>query len=92
MPYPDLAKTEPDIFRKIAGLILVGRQTEQLNALKTELSDQRQVHTVTLDVYDRKRVTSQLRNLPNLFQNVTVLINITGLAFWYIARPPDGIE
>jgi 3-hydroxy acid dehydrogenase / malonic semialdehyde reductase len=61
-------------------LVLIGRRTDRLNALKTELSDKSKVHTLTLDVRDRESVTSRLQNLPDPFRNVDVLINSAGLA------------
>jgi 3-hydroxy acid dehydrogenase/malonic semialdehyde reductase len=61
-------------------LVLIGRRTDRLNDLKTELSDKSRVHTLTLDVRDRESVTSRLQNLPDPFRNVDVLINSAGLA------------
>ena len=70
-------------------LVLIGRRTDRLDALKAELSNKSQVHTLTLDVRDRDSVTSRLQSLPEPFRNVDVLINSAGLGPWPDARPPE---
>jgi NADP-dependent 3-hydroxy acid dehydrogenase YdfG len=60
-------------------LVLIGRRTDRLDALKAELAPKSQVHTITLDVRDRNSVSSRLQSLPEPFQNVDVLINSAGL-------------
>ncbi|MBI5593978.1 MAG: SDR family oxidoreductase [Deltaproteobacteria bacterium] len=61
-------------------LILIGRRTDRLDALKAELMNKSLVHIIPLDVRDREAVTAGLQNLPELFRNVDVLINSAGLA------------
>lgn len=61
-------------------LILIGRRTDRLDALKAELMNKSLVHIIPLDVCDREAVIAKLQNLPELFQNVDVLINSAGLA------------
>lgn len=61
-------------------LILIGRREDRLEALKSELMHQSLVHILKLDVRDRSDVTDRLQNLPELFQDVDVLINSAGLA------------
>jgi len=60
-------------------LVLIGRRTDRLDALKAELSNKSQVLTLYLDVRDRNSVSSRLQGLPEPFQNVDVLINSAGL-------------
>lgn len=59
-------------------LVLIGRRTERLEALKAELGGD--VHTVTLDVRDRAAVETAIAALPAPFDAVDVLINNAGLA------------
>lgn len=61
-------------------LVLIGRREDRLEALKSELMHQSLVHILKLDVRDRSDVTDRLQNLPELFQDVDVLINSAGLA------------
>lgn len=59
-------------------LVLIGRRTERLEALKAELGGE--VHIVTLDVRDRAAVETAIAALPAPFDAVDVLINNAGLA------------
>ncbi|MEN2976186.1 SDR family NAD(P)-dependent oxidoreductase [Tistrella bauzanensis] len=59
-------------------LVLIGRRTERLEALKAELGGE--VHVVTLDVRDRAAVETAIAALPAPFDAVDVLINNAGLA------------
>ncbi len=63
-------------------LILIGRRTERLTALKADLesSTESKVHTVTLDVRDRSAVKQAFENLPESIKRIDVLINNAGLA------------
>jgi 3-hydroxy acid dehydrogenase / malonic semialdehyde reductase len=61
-------------------LVLIGRRTDRLEALKAELMNKSLVHAIPLDVRDRDSVTARLQSLPELFRNVDVLINSAGLA------------
>lgn len=62
-----------------AHLVLCGRRAERLAAVKAELSSV-PVHTVALDVRDRKAVTAAVDTLPADFAAVDVLVNNAGLA------------
>ena len=61
-----------------AGLVLVGRRVDRLDALKAELKVP--VHLVALDVRDRQAVADILSALPAPFDAVDVLVNNAGLA------------
>ncbi len=62
-----------------AGLVLCGRRAERLAAIKAELSSV-PVHTVPLDVRDRKAVSEAVAALPADFAAIDVLVNNAGLA------------
>ena len=61
-------------------LVLIGRRTDRLDTLKSELKDNGLVHILPLDVRNRNAVTAGIENLPEPFRNVDVLINSAGLA------------
>ena len=61
-------------------LVLVGRREERLKQIRKELGDRLNVHTVALDVRDKKAVFSAFRDLPEEFAEVDVLVNNAGLA------------
>ncbi|WP_447555061.1 SDR family NAD(P)-dependent oxidoreductase [Vreelandella sp. EE22] len=61
-------------------LILTGRREERLKALESELADQIDVLTLTLDVRDSDAVARELGQLPEAFLPLTCLINNAGLA------------
>ncbi|WP_163560244.1 SDR family NAD(P)-dependent oxidoreductase [Halomonas sp. NO4] len=61
-------------------LILTGRRTERLEALKAELGDQVEVLALTLDVRDAEAVAQAVEALPAAFRGVTCLVNNAGLA------------
>ncbi|OLO09210.1 NAD(P)-dependent oxidoreductase [Salinicola sp. MH3R3-1] len=61
-------------------LVLSGRRGERLDALKAELSDKVDVHTVVLDVRDDEAVQRAVDALPEAFKRVRTLINNAGLA------------
>lgn len=61
-------------------LVLTGRRAERLEALKAELSPACAVHTVVLDVRDRKAVQAAVDALPAPFSTVHTLVNNAGLA------------
>jgi 3-hydroxy acid dehydrogenase/malonic semialdehyde reductase len=62
-----------------AKLILTGRRKERLIALQQELGHD-QTHIAVMDVTDKEAIAAVLSNLPEAFQNITVLINNAGLA------------
>ena len=63
-------------------LILTGRRGERLLQLKNELEQKHQVNILPLvfDVQDRSATQAMLGNLPNEWQNISILINNAGLA------------
>jgi short-subunit dehydrogenase len=61
-------------------LILCGRRTERLEALRAELSAKTSVTTLVFDVRDQKAVTAAIDSLPEAWRNVNVLINNAGNA------------
>ncbi|MGD9946964.1 MAG: SDR family oxidoreductase [Desulfobulbus sp.] len=60
-------------------LILTGRRVDRLQALQQELGAV-PVYTVELDVRDFDAVEAMVRNLPEGFKNIDVLVNNAGLA------------
>lgn len=71
-------------------LVLVGRRTERLEALKAELGGE--VHVVTLDVRDRKAVEEAMAALPAPFDAIDVLINNAGLALGLNPAPSADLD
>jgi len=63
-------------------LIITGRRSERLAALKVELEQQFNAIILALefDVQDRKAVEATLGNLPEAWQSIDILINNAGLA------------
>ncbi|MBC7953908.1 MAG: SDR family oxidoreductase [Rhodospirillaceae bacterium] len=59
-------------------LILSGRRSDRLEALKAELGVP--VHALTLDVRDRQAVADAVAGLPAEFSTIDVLVNNAGLA------------
>jgi NADP-dependent 3-hydroxy acid dehydrogenase YdfG len=61
-------------------LIICGRRTEKLEALKNILSERVNVHTLTFDVRNRKEVELQLESLPEAWKTIDILVNNAGNA------------
>lgn len=61
-----------------AKLILTGRRTERLAAMKAELKVP--VHTIAVDVRDRAAVEASFKALPQEFADIDLLLNNAGLA------------
>ena len=61
-----------------AKLVICGRRTERLEALKAELATP--VHVATLDVRDRSAVAAFVEALPESFRQIDLLVNNAGLA------------
>ena len=63
-------------------IIITGRRSERLAALKVELEQQFDATILALefDVQDRKAVEAALGNLPEAWQSIDILINNAGLA------------
>jgi 3-hydroxy acid dehydrogenase/malonic semialdehyde reductase len=60
-------------------VVAVGRRRERLQALVDELGDQ-MVHTLELDVRDRRAVEDAVAGLPAAYAAIDVLVNNAGLA------------
>ena len=61
-------------------LIITGRRSERLEALKEELSPFTRVYTHALDVRDDKAVAGMVESLPKDFKDIAILVNNAGLA------------
>jgi len=61
-------------------LVLTGRRSERLEALKEELASKVPVHVATLDVRKSEAVKDVVAKLPEAFRAVTCLVNNAGLA------------
>ncbi len=61
-------------------LVLCGRRQERLEALKQELSEQTQVHTLQFDVREKSAVQEAIASLPQDFSQIDILINNAGNA------------
>lgn len=61
-------------------LILCGRRSERLLELKNELSKLTEVKTLQFDVRDKVEVANLIKNLPEDFKNIDILINNAGNA------------
>ncbi|RTY95825.1 SDR family NAD(P)-dependent oxidoreductase [Flavobacterium sp. GT3R68] len=61
-------------------IILCGRRANRLEALKTELSEITEIHTLEFDVRDKKKVFESIALLPKEFSTIDILINNAGNA------------
>ena len=62
-------------------LILTGRNEQRLNEIRKELTDKgRDVLTLVFDVRDREKAMKCIRELPEEWQAIDVLVNNAGLA------------
>lgn len=68
--------------QKGCSLILTGRRTERLEALKAELETAygNDIHLLSFDVRDQQAVATAIDSLPEAWQSVDVLVNNAGLA------------
>ncbi|MTJ80719.1 MAG: SDR family oxidoreductase [Telmatospirillum sp.] len=73
-----------------ARLVLLGRRTDRLDALKAELKVP--VHTLALDVRDRDAVVAAIAGLPADFGAVDVLVNNAGLALGLEMAPGTNLD
>ena len=71
-------------------LILVARNNENLEKLKSELKTEVLISSV--DVTDKKEVKELFDNLPSKFKDIDVLINNAGLALGLDVAPETNIE
>ena len=73
-------------------LILAARREERLNKLRSTLDDPSRIHTVELDVRDRRQVKAAIDALPESFRNIDVLINNAGLALGLESAPEADLD
>ena len=60
-------------------LIILGRRLERLENLKNELKNV-DVHILNIDVRDKNAIFEAVKNLPENFKNIEILVNNAGLA------------
>ncbi|WP_027137951.1 SDR family NAD(P)-dependent oxidoreductase [Gaetbulibacter saemankumensis] len=61
-------------------LVLCGRRLERLNALKSALKSQTEVHILNFDVRNKQDTFNAISSLPETFKNINILINNAGNA------------
>jgi NADP-dependent 3-hydroxy acid dehydrogenase YdfG len=61
-------------------LVLCGRRSDRLDALKARLSSATEIHTLCFDVRDKDSVKQAINTLPQDWRQVDVLINSAGNA------------
>ncbi len=61
-------------------LILCGRRQDRLEALRSDLGKQTEVHTLNFDVRNREAVFAAIESLPKAFSTIDILINNAGNA------------
>ncbi len=61
-------------------LIIAARRHDRLEKMQHNLGGEALVHTIPLDVRDRKKIEKNFGNLPDNFKNIDVLVNNAGLA------------
>lgn len=59
-------------------VIAIARREERLKLLKEKFKDK--LHIIVLDVRDKEKINSELKNLPKEFSDISLLINNAGLA------------
>jgi 3-hydroxy acid dehydrogenase / malonic semialdehyde reductase len=73
-------------------LILVGRRRDRLKEIEKKLCKKTNVHTISLDIRDSNAVQQEIRNLPDPFGKVDVLLNNAGLALGMEPAYASNIE
>jgi 3-hydroxy acid dehydrogenase/malonic semialdehyde reductase len=71
-------------------VILAGRRTDRLDALKSELGGN--AHPLTLDIQDRDAVVAAIDGLPADFAAIDVLVNNAGLALGLDAASDANLD
>jgi 3-hydroxy acid dehydrogenase/malonic semialdehyde reductase len=61
-------------------LILCGRRQDRLDALAKELSERTEIITLNFDVRDKNLVFDKIKQLPESFQQIDILLNNAGNA------------
>jgi 3-hydroxy acid dehydrogenase/malonic semialdehyde reductase len=76
-----IGKATAELFAKHNfDLVLCGRRQERLDQLKQELSTQTNVHLLNFDVRDKAAVQSAIDSLPEIFGDISILVNNAGNA------------
>jgi NADP-dependent 3-hydroxy acid dehydrogenase YdfG len=76
-----IGKATAELFAKHNyNLVLCGRREERLDALKSELGAQTNVHLLNFDVRDKVAVKSAIDSLPEAFSDISILVNNAGNA------------
>lgn len=62
-------------------LIILGRRRERLQNLKNELENENvKIHIINADIRDKEAIFEAVKNLPQNFKNIEILVNNAGLA------------
>ncbi|KAI8077780.1 uncharacterized protein BX664DRAFT_343475 [Halteromyces radiatus] len=65
-----------------SNLVLAARRVDRLEKLKQELLEQHKdinIHTVAMDVRDKKQIDEAVKNLPESVRDIDVLVNNAGM-------------
>jgi NADP-dependent 3-hydroxy acid dehydrogenase YdfG len=73
-------------------LILTGRRKDRLEALKQELEKSCPVYLLNFDIRSKKEVDEALKNLPEEWKTIDVLINNAGLAAGYASVSDADVD
>lgn len=73
-------------------LVLCGRRKERLQQLKEQLNTFTKVTTLQFDVRDKEAVFKAVASLPEVFQNIDVLVNNAGNAHGLATLQEGNIE
>jgi hypothetical protein len=88
-----IGKATAEIFAKNnINLILCGRRSERLSALKENLNKLTNVTTLQFDVSDKDAVFKAIESLPSAFKNIDILINNAGNAHGLSTIQDGSIE
>ena len=72
--------TAIELAKENINLILCGRRKQRLDELKTELSSNVKVYTLSFDIRNRDEVKQAIASLPEEFKRIDILINNAGNA------------
>lgn len=72
--------TAIELAKENMNLILCGRRKQRLDELKTELSSNVKVYTLSFDIRNRDEVKQAIASLPEEFKRIDILINNAGNA------------
>jgi 3-hydroxy acid dehydrogenase/malonic semialdehyde reductase len=75
-----------------AKLILHGRSEEKLQKLISELPENTKTHSLICEMGNKDEILSQIRNIPDDFKNIDLLINNAGLALGANTAEDENLE